>query len=157
MNGSSIIDQSMFNHQTILLADDNEDDVFIMQSGFRKAGVLNPLQVVDDGEQAIAYLNGDGEFANREKFPLPVIVLLDLNMPRKGGLEVLEWMRGNPTLKRTTVHIVTASSRTVDVERAFDLGANAYIVKPSKMEALVEMIRAWHKLAQFAVFPNQPV
>jgi CheY-like chemotaxis protein len=156
MNGSSIIDPSVFGYQTILLVDDNEDDVFITQSGFRKAGVPNPLQIVNDGEQAIAYLRGDDAFADREKFPLPVIVLLDLNMPKKGGLEVLEWIRANPSLKRMTVHILTASSRAVDVARAFDLGANSYIVKPSKMESLVEMIGAWHTMARFTAYPNPP-
>jgi len=153
MASGSIIDRSQFNRQTILLVEDNDDDVFIMQNTFRRSGIPNPLQVVSDGEQAIDYLKGTGPYSDREKYPLPVILLLDLNMPKKNGFELLQWIREQPDLKRTTVHIFSASSRTVDVERAFDLGANAYLVKPSKVEALIEMVKAWHSLAQFNLFP----
>jgi len=154
MTTDGIIERAQFNHHTILLAEDNDDDVLIMQSTFRKAAVPNPLQVVGDGEQAISYLKGQGQYSNRQQFPLPVVVLLDLNMPRKNGFEVLGWIRQEPNLKRTTVHILTASSRTVDVQRAFDLGANAYIIKPSKVDALVEMVKAWHTFSQYEAFPT---
>lgn len=153
MYSDSIIDRSVSNRQTILLVEDNDDDVLIMLSTFRKAALPNPVQVVSNGEQAVAYLNGEGRYSDRERFPLPVIILLDLNMPRKNGLEVLQWMREQPRFNRTTVHILTASSRKVDVESAFELGANACIVKPSRIEALVEMVKAWHTLAQFSAFP----
>jgi CheY-like chemotaxis protein len=153
MNPNSIIDFSRFNRQTILLVEDDEDDVLLMQTAFREADVPNPLRVVGDGEQAIAYLQGEGSYGDRRQYPLPVVILLDLNMPKKSGLEVLEWLRKQPGLRRTTVHILTASSRSVDVTRAFDLGANAYLVKPSKLQALFEMVRTWHRLAQFEIFP----
>ena len=149
---TEIIDAKRFNFQTILLVEDNEDDVFIMRSTFRKTGIPNPLQVVPDGEAAIAYLRGDGVYSEPEKYPLPAILLLDLNMPKKNGLEVLQWVRSQPHLKRLTVHILTASTRTVDVQRAYEYGANCYLVKPSKIEALVEMVRSWHQLAQFSAF-----
>jgi CheY-like chemotaxis protein len=142
-----------FNRQTVLLVEDNDDDVFLMQSMFRKSGIPNPLEIATDGEQAIAYLKGEGTYGDRQKYPQPVIVLLDLNMPRKSGLEVLEWIRRQNSLRRLTVHILSASDRSVDVERAFDLGANAYIVKPGRIQALVEMLKAWHTFAQFSVFP----
>jgi len=153
MSSGSIIDGKMFSHQTVLLVEDNDDDVFIMQSIFRKCGVPNALQVVSDGEQAIAYLKGADQFADRQKYPVPAILLLDLNMPKRNGFEVLQWVRSQADLKWTTVHVLTASSRPVDVERAFDLGVNAYLVKPSKLEALEDMVRAWYNLAQFQAFP----
>ncbi len=152
MNRDGIISGPMFNRQTVLLVEDNEDDVFIMQRSFHKAEVPNPLQVVADGQQAIAYLEGEGKYDDRQRYPLPVVILLDLNLPKKNGHEVLQWVRQQPGLSRNTVHILTASNRAVDVERAFDLGANSYLVKPSRVEALTEMVKAWHRLAQFEAF-----
>src|SRR5262245_2734471 len=149
----SIIDREQFNRHTILLAEDNDDDVLIMQSTFRKAAVPNPLQIVGDGYEAISYLKGEAPYGNRQQYPLPIVILLDLNMPRKNGFEVLTWIREEPSLRRTTVHILTASSRAVDVQRAFDLGANSYIIKPSKVDALVEMVKAWHTFSQYKAFP----
>jgi len=144
--------------QFIYIADDqsvedNEDDVVIMQRAFQKAGVTNPLQCVSDGQKAMAYLEGKGNYSDRQRYILPLIILLDLSMPRMNGHELLQWLRQHPTLRRTTVHVLTASTRGEDVEKAFDAGANAYIVKPSKFEALVEMVKAWHILAKFAAFP----
>jgi CheY-like chemotaxis protein len=153
MGKESIIDRTTFDRQAILLVEDNEDDVLIMQSAFRKAGVPNPLKFVGDGEQAIAYLKGEGAYIDRQQYPLPVVILLDLNMPRKNGFEVLQWLRQQPSLRRITVNILTASSRPEDVERAFDLGANVYLIKPGRFEALVEMVRAWHTFSQFKAFP----
>src|SRR6059036_3970049 len=98
----------MFDRRTVLLVEDNEDDVFIMQTAWRKATVPNPLQVVADGEEAVSYLGGEGQYADRQKYPLPVVIFLDLNMPRKKGFEVLQWLRGEPALKRMVVNILSA-------------------------------------------------
>ena len=138
-----------FERQTILLAEDNDDDVLIMRSAFERAAIANPLQVVNDGEQVLEYLAGQGAYADRSQFPLPIILLLDLKMPKQGGLEALEWLRQQPTFKCLTVHILTASSRAADVQRAGELGANAYLIKPSRFNDLVEMLKAWHTLAKF--------
>lgn len=143
-----------FNDATLLLVDDNEDDVFIMRSALKRAGVNNPLQTVQNGEEAVAYLSGAGSFADRVRFPLPVVVFLDLNMPKKNGLEVLAWIRQQPRLKNQIVHILTASTRPVDVEQAFQSGANAYFIKPSRLEGLLELLRCWHTLAQYSAFPR---
>src|SRR5438045_7015899 len=104
MSSSSIIDRTMFNSQTVLLVEDNDDDVFIMQNIFRKCGVPNALQVVPDGEAAIAYLSGAGQYSDRQKHPLPAILLLDLNMPKRNGFDVLQWARSQPNMTWTTVH-----------------------------------------------------
>ncbi len=149
MENPRIIDRSNFQYQTILLAEDNDNDICIMRRAFDRAGITNPLQVVTDGEQAIAYLEGQVPYLDRTRYPLPVVLLLDLKMPKLNGLEVLEWARQRPELEHLTVHVLSASSRAVDVGRASQLGANAYIIKPSRFEDLVAMLKAWHTLAQF--------
>jgi CheY-like chemotaxis protein len=144
----------MLDRHAILLVEDNEDDVFIMQSAWRKAEVSNPLQVVSDGDEAVSYLSGEGQYADRQKYPLPVVIFLDLNMPKRNGFEVLQWLRAEDALKRIVVNILSASSRREDVAHAFDCGANAYLVKPSRVDGLIEMLRAWHCLGQFSAFPG---
>jgi CheY-like chemotaxis protein len=139
--------------QIILLVDDSENDLFLMRSAFKKAGFNNPLQEVHNGEEAIAYLKGEGRYSDRSQFPFPVVVLLDLNMPMKNGFDVLAWVRAQPALKRLSVIILTASLRTTDVERAFDLGANSYLVKPSSLDDLTNMIRALRDWLQINHFP----
>src|SRR5687768_14942356 len=127
---------------TILMVDDSENDLFLMRMVFKKAEFDCALPEVHDGAQAIAYLKGEGSYSDRGAFPLPAVMFLDLNMPMKNGFEVLEWLRSQPGLKRLTVIILTASMREEDAERAFDLGANWFLTKPSAMEDLVAMIRA---------------
>src|SRR5512138_1243862 len=124
---SGIMNQKL----TILLVDDSADDLVLVQAAFQNAKVTNPIQEARNGSEAIAYLQGDPPFDDRTKFPLPAVMLLDLNMPMGNGFQVLEWLRAKPGLKRLTVIILTASLREEDVERAFDLGANAFLVKPT--------------------------
>lgn len=143
---------SEFNRRTILLVDDNEDDVFIMQTAFKKLRIPNPIRTVTDGEEAIAYLSGEGRYGDRAEYPLPGVVLLDLNMPRRNGFEVLAWIRKQPRLRTLTVHILSASMRQVDVEHALTLGANSYLVKPSKVQELLDLIWAWHCVARHSGF-----
>src|SRR5438132_514477 len=111
------------NQATILLAEDNPNDVFFMKRGFEKARLLNPLQVVHDGEQAVEYLQGTGPYADRTIHPFPFLLLLDLRMPRKNGFEVLEWLRQQPGLRRLLTVVLTASKEGPDINRAYDLGA----------------------------------
>lgn len=155
MESDTVIIGPPFGRQTILLVDDNPDDVFIMRNAFKKAEVSNPLQTVGDGEEAVSYLKGEGIYVDRRVHPFPIVMFLDLNMPRKNGLEVLAWIReqNEPRLKHLTVHILTASTRLADVDRAFELGANSYLVKPSRVEDLLQLIRAWHCLTRFSGFP----
>jgi two-component system response regulator len=130
----------------ILLVEDEDSDVTFMQIAMEGAGVKNPLNVVRDGRQAIAYLNGDGEYADRQQYPLPGLVLLDLRLPYIPGLAILKWLRQQPAFARTTVLVLSSSDQDSDVEAAYRLGANAYIVKPplvSELERIVRLIKQY--------------
>jgi CheY-like chemotaxis protein len=131
----------MPNRATILVAEDDEDDVLLLRTAFAEAGLGIPLQVVPDGEDAIAYLKGEGKFADRKEFPLPALVLLDLNMPRKNGLEVLSWVRQQGILKRLPVVILSSSSQGPHINKAYELGANSYLVKLSNFTEFVQRIK----------------
>jgi CheY-like chemotaxis protein len=124
----------------VLYAEDEENDAFLMERAFLKAGVANPLQVVIDGAAAIRYLSGVDEFSDRSKYPLPCLLLLDLNLPRHSGLEVLEWTRGQPALSGMPIVILTSSSQDRDIGSAYSLGANGYLVKPPSSERLIELV-----------------
>ena len=126
---------------SILLIEDETDDVLLIERAFRKAGIANPLQVVRDGEQAVNYLAGRAPFADRAQYPLPVLILLDLKLPRLPGHEVLRWLRQQPGLRRIPVVVLTSSRETPDVDRAYDEGANSYLVKPVSFDALLEMVK----------------
>lgn len=123
---------------SILLVEDDHNDVLLIKRAFQKVNIANPIIVVNDGEQAISYLAGREPYVDRA---LPILVLLDLKLPRKSGHEVLEWLRGQSNLKRLPVVVLTASSESSDVNRAYDLGANSYLVKPVTFDALVEMVK----------------
>jgi CheY-like chemotaxis protein len=127
-------------HHTILLVEDDENDVLLMKRAFQKANILNPIQVVGDGESALSYLGNQQMYADRNKYPMPVLILLDLKLPRKSGLEVLAWVKGQESLKRVPVVVLTSSKESVDVGRAYDLGVNSYLVKPVEFDDLLYMV-----------------
>ena len=130
------------NGHTILLAEDDPNDVLLLRRAFRSAGLPEPGQVVSDGDEVIAYLTGQDGYADRERYPFPALLLLDLKMPRRSGFEVLEWLRDQPVLSRLPVVVLTSSSQSSDIQRAYDLRANSYLVKPATLEGLREMVRA---------------
>lgn len=137
----------------VLIVDDSENDALLMRNVFERAGFVQPLRFARDGDEAIAYLRGDDAYGNRQQFPLPTVVLLDLNMPRKNGFEVLAWIREQPALKRLRVYIMSASNRVEDIQRVYDLGANSYLVKPGTLDGLMHLAKtliAWLKLSHFA-------
>jgi CheY-like chemotaxis protein len=144
----------MNEEQTILVADDSEDDLGLMREAFKQARNTHPLQVVRNGEEAIAYLKGEGPYHDRARFPLPIVMLLDLNMPKKNGYEVLRWVRAQPNLKRLAIFILTASLRREDVERAYYFGATSYLAKPSNLETLAAMTRCLCDWIQINHFPS---
>ena len=128
--------------QSVLYAEDEENDAFFLKRAFKQAQVPNPLIVVPDGQAAIDYCSGIGSFADRSENPLPALLLLDLKMPKKSGAEVLEWIRQQPSVSSLPVIVLTSSMQEDDICRAYDLGANAYLVKPSDPEALQVMVKA---------------
>ena len=125
----------------ILLAEDDPNDVLLMRHVFNKLNLASLLQVVNDGEQAVDYLQGKGAYENRDRYPLPALLLLDLKMPRKSGFEVIEWIRQQPALKRLPIIVLTSSRETNDINRAYDLGANSYVAKVGKQEALLDLVK----------------
>jgi len=130
------------NDCVILLAEDDPNDVLLIQRALQRSNIVNPLQVVRDGADAVAYLNGDLQYGDRERYPLPVLLLMDLKMPRKSGLEVLEWLRQQTGgLRRLPVVVLTSSNQSLDINRAYDLGANSYLVKPAGFDSLLELVK----------------
>jgi len=127
--------------EVILLAEDDPNDVLLIQRAFQRNHVANPVQVVRDGEEALAYLSGQAPFADRERHPLPVLMLMDLKMPRKSGLEVLAWVRHQPGLKRLPIIVLTSSNQSPDINRAYELGANSYLVKPAGFDSLLDLVK----------------
>ncbi len=128
----------------ILLVEDNEDDVFLMQHALAGAGVANPVRVVENGQEAIDYLAGAGEYQDRVRHPLPVIVFLDLKLPLVSGHEVLAWIRSQPARESLVVIVLTSSDEPSDVRRAYALGANSYLVKPLDARQLIELAKAFN-------------
>src|SRR5437867_5895548 len=128
--------------RAILLVDDDENDVLIMTMALRKVGLTCSICVARDGREAEEYLSGTGKFADRSAYPLPYLVLLDLKLPRVPGLEVLKWLRERPEFDSTIVLVLTSSPMPEDIERAYHLGANAYLVKPAGLEKLFLMAQA---------------
>lgn len=135
----------MENHdKVILLVEDNEDDEFLMKRALKAAGVRNPLYVVRDGEAALDYLMGAGVFANRLEFPYPSLVFLDLKLPYRSGLDILEWRQQHQDSYPEAIFIViTSSNEPRDLNRAYRLGASSYIVKPPTGEQLIEIAKAF--------------
>jgi len=126
--------------KSILVAEDDSNAVLLLKTVCSKAHIDAPLHVVRDGQEAIEYLEGSGEFTDRVAHPLPALLLLDLNMPRLNGFEVLKWIRQHPQLKRLLVVVLSSSADPKDVERSYDLGANSYLVKPMGFDGFSEMI-----------------
>jgi len=126
----------------ILYAEDEENDVFFLRRAFKLAGSPHTLSAVPDGEQAIQYLAGEGPFADRTIHPLPALILLDIKMPRKSGLEVLEWIRQQPHFKSLPVLMFTSSSRQEDIDTARLLGADDYLLKPTDPRQLIDLVKS---------------
>lgn len=126
----------------ILVVEDSEVDLVLIRRAFAKARVLNPLFNVRSGEEAISYFKGEGRFANRDEYPLPDLVLLDLKLPGLSGLEVLKWVREQPELRALRIVMLTGSAATEDINRAYQLGANSFLVKPMDFDSFVQIAGA---------------
>jgi CheY-like chemotaxis protein len=124
----------------ILIAEDDENDLLLIRRAIRKARLLNPVQIVRDGEEALQYLAGEGRYADRTRYPHPFLVLLDLHMPKQNGFEVLRWIKSRPELQRLKVAVLTSSSDESDYTRAIELGAHSYFVKPGSLEEFTHLM-----------------
>src|SRR5437867_685752 len=120
----------MTEEATVLLAEDDPDDVLLTQIAFERARLANPLAIIRDGEEAIAYLSGQGHFADRVRYPFPILLLLDLKMPKLDGFQVLEWLRSRDNMPHVPVAVMTSSDYDPDISPAYSLGADSYLIKP---------------------------
>lgn len=131
----------------ILLVEDNDNDVLLTRLAFAKAGIANPHYVVGSAEEAMAYLKGEGQFSDGVRFPLPVLLLLDLTLPGLSGFELIKWIRSQPELKTVLVAVLTGSSKEKDAEHAEQLGANFFLSKPlegEKTDVLFAAVQSTH-------------
>ena len=136
----------------ILLVEDRDDDVLFTQRAFQKAKIVNPLYVVKSGQEAIWYLEGRGKFENRAEFPVPDLVLLDINMPNGDGFTVLRWVRAHAGLRGLRIVMLTTSDENDDIDTAYLLGANSYLVKPMNFEEYANImgiaVRFWFEQSE---------
>lgn len=139
----------------ILLAKDDEADAFLVRRSIKTGGINAHLHVVRDGQEAVDYLSGADGFADRAKHPFPKVLLLDLNMPRLDGFEVLKIVRNELNFTKLPVIVLTQSEKPSDIKRAYELGATSYFRKPDKLESLDEMIHVLHAYwLKFNHFPD---
>jgi CheY-like chemotaxis protein len=124
---------------SVLLADDDGNDVMLMRQAFERAGISNPVMVVCDGQEAICYLNGEGDYADRMKFPWPGLLVSDLKMPRMDGFDVLKWLQEPHRRKGLPVVVLSSSNTESDVAKALALGASAYRVKAPDFYELIRL------------------
>lgn len=137
----------------ILQVEDDANDVFLLQRAFREVAITNPVRVVTDGQMAMDYLAGHGKYANRIEFPLPGLMLLDLKLPHQSGREVLQWVRGQVAFRRIVVMVLTAGQYAGDIGLAYDLGANAFLLKPqdfSQYVGVARLLKDWLRYNLFA-------
>ena len=136
----------------VLIAEDDPGDAFLLQRAFAAAQVPATLYFVGDGQEAIDYLGGTGAYSDRKTYPLPDLMLLDLKMPKLNGFDVLTWIRQQPGLKRLPVTVLTSSDQPQDINRAYDLGANSYLLKPHGSQELSDLVgrvqKYWLELNQ---------
>src|SRR5438067_1339022 len=129
----------------VLVAEDEESDALILRHAFQKAGLANPLVVVQDGQEAIDYLSGSSPYQDRAKHPLPALLLLDLKMPRMSGFDVLGWIATRPDLKHLPVVVLSSSSADADIQKAHQMGARDFLVKPHDFTHYIGII---HRLRE---------
>jgi CheY-like chemotaxis protein len=130
--------------RVILHVEDDANDALLVELAFRKLDLLPQLRAVDDGDKAMAYLSNRPPFEEKGQFPLPAFVLLDIKLPGGSGFDVLSWIRSRPETRYLPVAILSSSIQPEDIRKAYDLGANSFIQKPSSLEGILEMVRTAH-------------
>jgi CheY-like chemotaxis protein len=136
----------LFNHCLALYAEDDEDHAELMRRAFERAGMESELRMVPSAEEAIRYLSGTGPYGDREKFPAPLMLMTDLKMPGKSGFQLMRWVREHPEHKRMPMVVLTSSRHDPDIQRAYAVGANSFLIKPptvQKLTALIENLKSY--------------
>jgi CheY-like chemotaxis protein len=133
-------DDHALGRSPILLVEDDASQAMLVERVLRKARLANPLISFSHGDEAIAYLEGRGQYDDRSRYPLPILALLDLHVPGKSGLEILTWLRGQRDLDHVPAVVLSGSAESEDIDRAFDLGAESYLVKPVAFDALLDTV-----------------
>ncbi|HZQ17127.1 MAG TPA: response regulator [Terriglobales bacterium] len=139
--------------RTILLVEDEPTDVALMTRAFEKARVMNPVVHLVDGDEVLRYLAGKGEYADRVKYPLPAVILLDLKLPGATGMQILQWMRVQGEIRRIPVVVLTSDESPKTIDAAYDLGANSYLVKPGNPAEVSRMVQT---IQQYWIKLNEP-
>ncbi|MGF1516017.1 MAG: response regulator [Elainellaceae cyanobacterium] len=129
-------------YHNLMVVEDNTQDAVLLERAFKKAELHNPVHVLSTGEEAVDYLAGVGRYSDRTQYPLPILIFLDLHLPARSGLSVLEWLRSQPNISRIPVIVLTGSKNSDDVRKAYSLGANSYMVKPTDYSSLTRMVEA---------------
>jgi len=138
---------------TILLVEDTPSDAALIRRGFDKTNVLNPIVWVKNGQEALAYLSGLGQYGDRIRYPLPALILLDLDLPEMTGFELLQWKRTQPYIRRIPAVVLTIDKATSAINAAYDLGANSYLVKPGDPEEIMRIVKS---IQEYWLGLNQP-
>jgi CheY-like chemotaxis protein len=157
--GLNVSAQTRAEKPTVLLVEDMADDVVLIQRSFEETGLGNRLQAVGSAGEAKAYLRGESVYRERNQYPLPALILLDLKMPGEDGFDFLSWLRAQPEFKKIPVVVLTASDESKDMTKAYQLGANSFLMKPQDFENFVETSRLlqeyWLKLAHTPSAPRK--
>jgi CheY-like chemotaxis protein len=143
----------------ILVAEDNEDDAAILKKALQRAGFSNPVHICPNGTEAIRYLQGESLFADRKQFPFPRLLVTDLKMPGMDGFQLLDWIQSHPEFNVVPRVVLSTSDNSNDVTRAYQLGANSYLLKPATFEELtanLQLALAYWKMCLKPVPPSQP-
>jgi CheY-like chemotaxis protein len=127
---------------SILIADDDADDRMLIADAFNESRLSNPLHFVENGEELLHFLRGEGKFSGRKGADLPSLILLDLNMPKMDGRTALKHLKSDPDLRRIPVVVLTTSKAEEDILRTYDLGVSSFITKPVTFQGLVDVVRA---------------
>ena len=144
------------NDLIILVAEDDENDAYMLKRAFEKNGITMPVHICGDGEMVMAYLRGEGKFADRNAYPFPRAIITDLKMPRCSGFDVLKWLQEHPECNLIPKIVLSASNQPADVVKAYQLGANAYFTKPSTIAELCQIVELVYKFWTVAEIPLLP-
>jgi two-component system, response regulator len=141
---------------TVVIAEDNEDDITLLENALAEVACENTIRIVRDGQELLDYLRGEGKYADRRAFPFPNVLLLDIKMPRVNGLEVLRWLSSHPECSVMPTVVFSASNLEDDVAQAYELGANAYFVKPMTFQSLKDTLRSMFEFWGKCTKPRLP-